>query len=139
MLSWSRRRASHNQVQDDEEWANHPKSSISIYDGEVAAGTADGGALQQRSHTKFPLPQAGGARGGPPPIARGRNAPPKPEAAPMYLAQSHKGTKKGQPDRTSRYLVRMGNLSIAAPLLLCEMTFNLYWAFQVSACLERFE
>jgi hypothetical protein len=54
-----------NLFQDNEEWENHPKSSLSIYDGEVAAGTADGGALQQRSHTKIPLPQA-----------RGGNSPP---------------------------------------------------------------
>ncbi|HQS13269.1 MAG TPA: hypothetical protein PLE62_09445 [Sphingorhabdus sp.] len=37
-------------------------------------------------------------RDAPSPIAREQTAPPKPEAAPMYLAQSHKGTKKGQPD-----------------------------------------
>ena len=60
----------------------HPNSSPSTCDGEVAAGTADGGACNAETS----------------PIKRSRTAPPKPEAAPMYLAQSHKGTKKGQPD-----------------------------------------
>ena len=36
------------------EKANHPKSSLSIYDGEVAAGTADGGASNSEATLSFP-------------------------------------------------------------------------------------
>jgi hypothetical protein len=43
-----------NLFQDNEEWENHPKSSLSIYDGEVAAGTADGGACNSEAAPKFP-------------------------------------------------------------------------------------
>ena len=45
----------------------------------------------------IPQTEQKGVPGGPSPKAREHTAPPKPNAAPMYLAQRHEGTKTGRP------------------------------------------
>ncbi len=44
----------------------------------------------------IPQKEQKGEPGGPSPIAREHTTPPKPNAAPMYLAQRHEGTKMGR-------------------------------------------
>ena len=61
-------------------------------------------AMDSNYGDTYDIPQKGqkGEPGGPSPIAREHTAPPKPNAAPMYLAQRHEGTKMGRPHHSKQ-------------------------------------